>query len=197
MQLFKTTTTLSSFGIPADSYIFAEANQSWIEGDAPDRYAGSLYMWNESTKTPEYCGTIHEDTMATIGFYGGPDCINPSEYCVKGDLCHFESVTVVPRSEMPSGIFTYFFQEACSDLKWKLDRMLASKKFFVSAECIMADLPNKSYYANIGVPVKSIVVLKVNEHNNIISNIKDAKAKKHAAQANSLGNLFPELSKLK
>ena len=197
MQIFKTTTTINHFDIPANSLISIEANQSWLDGEAPDRYAGSMNVWNPDTLSFDYYGFVHEDTMATIGFHDDNSWPVKEGYCSLGDITYHGSVTDVPLSELPKELFTYYFQQETARLESYINDCLKNKSHYINLARFTSDTAHFTKQFNrIGIPTTTVIAKAVSSHNNTISKIKANKAAYKASIANSIGNHFPELAKL-
>ena len=92
MQVYKTLVPINNFEIPTNKFIVIEPSRMWLAGECPDSYAGVLSVFNEDTGKLDFWSNIHEDTMATIGFFDDESWPCKEGHCSLGDICYYNSV---------------------------------------------------------------------------------------------------------
>jgi len=198
MTIFKTTTALTHYDIPANTYIIIDACESWLNGESPDRYAGWLQAFNEATGELIDYGFIHEDTMATIGFHEDDSWPVKEGYCALGCITYHGTAEEVKMSELPKALFTLYFKAELERCSLYIDRYVMSKKHFVKTSDVEAacDKQFLAQFSKLGINPKSLIAKSVKAHNDIIAKKRAAKEAKRKEQANSIGNMFPGLAAL-
>ena len=173
-------------------------NIEWNLGeDTPDRYGAILYVWDEILSQFTWVSFFHADNVGSIGYY------------TKENFCNFlcesfedflpiykkECVTFLDLNTLPAGkLYSTIFQKMVKECKEEIHNFVKSSnkldnkfKLSVLEKSNFSKVPGLNYSTILDSEVKSELEKRAEK-----IRIRKEKRKK---EANSLGNLFPDVFK--
>jgi len=198
MAIYKLLLEDTHTQFPAGTIIKVEPTKSWLEGLAPDSCAAALSWWNTETKQFQFYSLMHEDTMATIGFFDKDSWAVQEGYCKPGDICHVDTVESVRIEDAEPSLAQQMLQEEADRLEdYITSRIKDVKHFIKSQEFINQHSEFFKEFAEFGLKPESVAYQHIKSHNNQIAALRQQKREYRQSISNQLGNTCPELAQLR